>query len=64
MLPVQNKDKPIEVPQIGGQTSDHSRESQNQAKPRYHYGNYRSYPLSTKFGIHPVEPLKSATFFA
>ena len=64
IVAVQNKDKPITVPQIGGQTSDHPEERWNPAKPRYHYGNYRRYPLSTKFGIHRLRLLKSETFFA
>jgi hypothetical protein len=63
LLPVQNKDKPIRVPQIGGQTSDYPEEGQNPTKPRSHYGNYRRYPLSTKFGIHQLRLLKSETFF-
>jgi len=64
LAPVQNKDKPIRVPQIGGQTSDYPEEGQNPAKPRSHYGNYRRSPRSTKFGIHQLRLLKSATFFA
>ena len=38
-LAVQNKDKPITLPQIGGQTSEPAGVTYDQAKPRYYSGN-------------------------